>query len=193
MEKNNGGYVTRQLVRASESAFARRRTASIGVSQINVSNILYNRRPVLKTGRIAELHVPVNADAIADPGPVDDRLTLLKFRDIGGALAGAVCHFGIHGVAVQCSDLISSDCMGRAIRRAEAELGALVVRLNGPCGDIDPVLMGSDGALKGMAERLFRGVMEAARSQERDFDTKPQRSYTGGLQRGAGRCVRPRN
>jgi neutral ceramidase len=177
--KEYGDYVARQLVRAAEAGFVRRNTVCAGVSQVNVPNVLYNRRPVLKNGRIAELHAAVDAEAIAERGPVDERLTLLKFRDPDGRLAGAVCHFGIHGVAVQCSELISSDCMGRAIQRAEAEMGAVVVHLNGPCADIDPALMGSDDALETMTERLFRGVMDAAGTAERSLDLKPQRSYPG--------------
>jgi hypothetical protein len=132
---------------------------SITVSSAPISDVLFNRRPLLANGKVAELHQPVADSEVMVPGPVNDRMTLVRFRDRTGKRIGGLCHFGIHGVAVQCSDLISSDCMGRAIQAVEREQEpAVILHLNGACGDIDPKLMGSDEALQLMTERLTEGL-----------------------------------
>jgi hypothetical protein len=153
-----GAFVTERIVQSAVEASNNSAPARLSISKGQVLNALYNRRPVLRNGQIAELHKPVAAGDIADAGPVNDVMTLVKVHADGGRFLGGLCHFGIHGVAVQCSDLISSDCMGRAIQAVEHETDSVLLHLNGPCGDIDPTLMGSDDALEEMTRRLFDGI-----------------------------------
>jgi hypothetical protein len=143
-----------------------------------VEGAVRNRRPLHKSGRIAELHAPLDPADVSDPGPVNDTLTLVEFRDESGTRKGALCHFGIHGVAIQCSELISSDCMGRAIQRVE-EHGGVVLHLNAPCGDIDPVAMGDETALDAMTERLYAGIVDVSQSAGRAVYLAPQQSVAG--------------
>jgi hypothetical protein len=141
-----------------------------------VEDVLYNRRPLLKSGRIAELHAALAPEDVLDPGPVNRTMTLVKFHGMGGALKGALCHFGIHGVAIQCSNLISSDCMGRAIQAVEGELGdrTVFLHLNAPCGDIDPIVMGDECALDTMSRRLQAGISLTLRHSEIEFEMPAQ-------------------
>jgi neutral ceramidase len=173
-----GAYVAERLASAAELASRNRKTLVPAVSRRRVSGVVRNRRPLLKSGHIAELHTESDAGAIADPGLVNDVLTLVKFRDLDGTLVGGFCHFGIHGVSIQCSDLISSDCIGRAIQQFESGTGAssVLLHLNGPCGDIDPVAMGDAAALGQMSQRLFAALQAAADGEEAPLTLTPQKS-----------------
>ena len=155
-----GGFAADRIVQsACEAARRRRGEFHNALSPAPIRDVLFNRRPLLANGKIAELHQPVADAEVVDPGPINDRMTLVSFRDRTGKRIGGLCHFGIHGVAVQCSELISSDCMGRAIQAVEREQEpAVILHLNGACGDIDPKLMGSDEALHLMTERLTEGL-----------------------------------
>jgi hypothetical protein len=182
-----GPFVTERLLQSAIEANLNSVAADVSVSGGTVRDVLYNRRPLLKNGRIPELHRPISNDVLADAGPINDTMTVVKFRAGDGRLVGALCHFGIHGVAVQCSDLISSDCMGRAIQRAEAECGSVFLHLNGACGDIDPVAMGSDEALETMSTRLHAGISAVLNSGEtpiaEPFTAKPQSGHFRAVRR----------
>lgn len=174
-----GRYVSDRIVACVRKAFRNRAALVPAVSRVSVSGVLYNRRPVLKNGSIAELHVPLDPDTVADPGMVNDTMTVLKYRTTEGELAGGLCHFGIHGVTIQCSDLLSSDCMGRAIQTFEAGTGAVMLHLNGACGDIDPAAMGDVAALEATGARLHHALRCAHGAPESPVSTLPQRSLRG--------------
>lgn len=175
-----GAYVAERIVDCALDAYRNREPVTIGLSKEKVPDALYNRRPLLRNGRVAELHVPLDPDTLADSGPIDETLTVVKYRRSNGDLLGALCHFGIHGVAVQCSDLISSDCMGRAIQRVEAERhGLVMLHLNGPCGDIDPVEMGSAAALDAVSGKLHAGIERAITGEEHALLSSPQTAKAG--------------
>ena len=153
-----GAFVSDRLVASAMEAARNSVDATVSICAGRVPGVLYNRRPLLGDGRIAELHAPIS-DSVVDPGPINDTMTIVKFQNQGEELLGGLCHFGIHGVAVQCSELISGDCMGRAIQAAEQAFGdAVLLHLNGPCGDIDPALMGDDRSLDIMTARLTDGI-----------------------------------
>lgn len=186
-----GPYVTERIVQSAIEANLDSVTANVSISAGAVRDVLYNRRPVLKNGRIAELHQPLPKGLLAEEGPVNETMTMVKFRTSGGKLMGALCHFGIHGVAVQCSELISSDCMGRAIQRAETECGAVFLHLNGACGDIDPILMGNDEALETMSTRLYAGIRAILNANEHPTNNSGAAKTHKGSFRAARRPTRP--
>jgi neutral ceramidase len=163
-----GSFVADRIVESAVEADRNGLGTTVSISAGRVGGVLYNRRPLLASGRIAELHAPISPDTVVDAGPVNDTMTIVKFRRADGQFIGGFCHFGIHGVAVQCSELISSDCMGRAIQAAEQTMGNNVVllHLNGPCGDIDPMLMGDDQSLDIMTSRLAEGMQAVANAPE---------------------------
>ncbi len=170
-----GTFVADRIVASAVEAARNSVDATVSICAGRVPGVLYNRRPLLANGRIAELHAPIS-DSVVDPGPINDTMTILKFQNQGGELLGGLCHFGIHGVAVQCSELISGDCMGRAIQAAEQAFGNVVLlHLNGPCGDIDPALMGDDRSLDIMTARLTEGIFAVASKESRPvFTTEPR-------------------
>ncbi|HMJ63430.1 MAG TPA: neutral/alkaline non-lysosomal ceramidase N-terminal domain-containing protein [Bryobacteraceae bacterium] len=163
-----GSFVADRIVHSAMKADRNGVNATVSVCAGAVRDVLYNRRPLLSNGRVAELHVPATPGSVVDAGPVNDTMTIVKFRRDDGQFIGGFCHFGIHGVAVQCSDLLSSDCMGRAIQAVEREAGndLVLLHLNGPCGDIDPILMGDDKSLDIMTSDLADGIREVANEKE---------------------------
>jgi neutral ceramidase len=166
--------------------------AAISVCTGRVRDVLYNRRPLLTNGRVAELHVPAEPESVADAGLVNDVMTIVKFqRD--EEFIGGLCHFGIHGVAVQCSELLSSDCMGRAIQAVEQEAGndLVLLHLNGPCGDIDPILMGDDKSLSSMTRRLADGIREVVNKKEEPLEQLAPVLAFRGVFRALRRGTRP--
>lgn len=186
-----GSFITERIVQSAVEANLNSVAATVSICAARVPDVLYNRRPLLKNGRIPELHQPLSKDQLADPGPVNDTMTIVKFRASDDRLVGGLCHFGIHGVAVQCSELISGDCMGRAIQRAEADCSAVLLHLNGACGDIDPVAMGSDEALDTMSERLHAGIRRVLEADEHATEQPVTATAHTGHFRAARRATRP--
>lgn len=187
-----GSFTADRIAQSAIEADRNSVDATVSISSVPVHDVLYNRRPLLQNGRISELHRPVSKGELADAGLVNDTMTIAKFRGNDGKLLGCLCHFGIHGVAVQCSELISSDCMGRAIQAAEQEMGnrTVLLHLNGACGDIDPVLMGDDHALDTMTRRLHAGIREALDADERPVQTPVAAKALHGTFRAARRSAR---
>ncbi|MCE9614940.1 MAG: hypothetical protein K8T26_11725 [Lentisphaerae bacterium] len=179
--ENYGRTVEDAIVAAARAAWSRQREVAATRHHVPVPGALYNRRPLLQTGRVAELHVALDPACVADPGPLNDTLTLIQFRTPDGALAGAWCHFAIHGVCMQCSPLISSDCMGQAIQRTEADSRgeAIVLFTNGACGDVDPAAMGDAHALERTADLLHQALTAATRSAGLVFPFAPVRCRAG--------------
>lgn len=186
-----GPFVTERIVQSAVEANLTSVAVGAYISAAPVRDVLYNRRPLLKNGRIPELHQPLSKDLLADAGPINDTMTVVKFRASERRLIGGLCHFGIHGVAVQCSELISGDCMGRAIQRAEADCSAVLLHLNGACGDIDPVTMGSDEALETMTTRLYAGIRGTLEAEERSIQPPVTAAARMGHFRAARRATRP--
>ncbi|MFC1451715.1 neutral/alkaline non-lysosomal ceramidase N-terminal domain-containing protein [Verrucomicrobiota bacterium] len=176
-----GRRVEDGIVAAARAAVGRRCEVSASLSESRLPEVLYNRRPLLANGKVAELHVTPDPALIADPGRVDDRLALIQFRDSTGEPVGAWCHFGIHGVCVQCSELISGDCMGRALARVEQEMGdgAAVVFFNGTCGDVDPAAMGHDAALEATAAAMHGALSDLLRRPGPPMTLTPVRCAAG--------------
>ncbi len=174
-----GAFVADRIVASAIKAARNSADTTISICTGRVPRVLYNRRPLLANGRIAELHTPIS-DSVVDPGPINDTMTIVRFQNQGGELLGGLCHFGIHGVAVQCSELISGDCMGRAIQAAEQAFGDVVLlHLNGPCGDIDPALMGDDRSLDIMTTRLIDGIKKVFVGQAGSLQADWQSARSG--------------
>ena len=186
-----GEFVAQRIVQSALDAAGRAVDTFVTIADADVENVLYNRRPLLANGSIAELHRPVSGPNIVDAGPLNKRMTVVNFRDRAGHRIGGLCHFGIHGVAVQCSELVSSDCMGRAIQALEQEESSLVLlHLNGACGDIDPALMGDDHSLDVMTERLSSGLRSVLNAAELPLDRPWPGAASAGIFRAERRCTR---
>lgn len=200
IERNNtrrgveyGSFVAERIVQSVIEADRNAVETTVAVCAGPVHGVLYNRRPLLADGRVGELHAPIQPDVVMDAGPVNDTMTVVTFRREDGQCIGGFCHFGIHGVAVQCSELVSGDCMGRAIRAAEQAMGSDVVllHLNGPCGDIDPIFMGDDRSLEMMTGRLSDGIQAVSSARKEALRSAAPVKTISGTFRALRRETRP--
>ncbi len=156
-----GLFVSGRIVESARVAAASREEGELVRMSAAVEDVICNRRRVLKSGNVAEMFDDIDMADVMDPGPVNRTMTLLKAYASDGRFLGAFCHFGIHLVCVQATELISSDCMGRAIQRIEQEdKGGVVLHLNGACGDINPVAIGGEDDLESIARRLYKALGE---------------------------------
>jgi hypothetical protein len=74
---------------------------------------------------------------VVERGPLDDRLTVLLWRDPAGRSLAAIAHFACHGVAMM-TQAISADIPGAVAARLESRLGAPVLFVQGAAGDVNP-------------------------------------------------------
>lgn len=157
-----GKFVAKQILTSARNAANALEEVVVKISKVKAKNIIFNRRPLLKNGKVAELHTNIDSKLIKDFGIVNEDMTLIKFITLDNHLLGALCHYGIHNVCMQCAGKISSDCMGRAIQRIEKKYDdkIVVLHLNAPCGDIDPIKMGSLKVLHLIESNLYRKIKE---------------------------------
>ncbi len=155
-----GVQVEEAIVKSAELALMKIQPVDVSWSQIQATGIVRNRRPVLKNGQVGVLHSDINNDEIIDPGPLNETMSGLIFKTDAGEILGILIHFGIHGVCIQCSDMISSDAMGRALQTFESSYSdkTSFMHINGPCGEIDPISMGGETELYETQKRLETAI-----------------------------------
>jgi len=89
-------------------------------------------------------------------GVVDRACNVLRFDTTAGEPIGSIINYACHAVALGAYNLsISPDYPGEASCTVERELGGVALFLNGACGNINPIMMGTDPRL---AERIGRAV-----------------------------------
>jgi len=87
-------------------------------------------------------------------GPVDRSLNLLRLEKDSGEVLATVINFATHGTVLGPGNhLVSADWIGAMRAKAEAELGGLVVFLQGATGDMNP-------RLNTMKENAWQAVSE---------------------------------
>jgi hypothetical protein len=120
-----------RIASAVEEAYSSRRGASIAVGVGTVTGIGANRRP---TG-----------------GPVDDRVTVVRFDDEGGQPLATIVNYGCHPTTLGPNNtLYSADYPGVLCRELEQAIGGLVVFTTGPQGDVNPGGYSPEGSMVGV-------------------------------------------
>ena len=164
---------------------------TVSISAVSVGGVLYNRRPLLANGRVAELHAPISPDTVVDAGPVNDTMTIVKFRRDGWPVHRRLLSFRHpwRGRSVLRVDLKRLYGKGDPSRRTGPwGTMSILLHLNGPCGDIDPVLMGDDRSLDIMTNRLTDGIHD--QSQTRAETAAPETHPPLNPYRGTFRALR---
>jgi hypothetical protein len=131
--------VCRQLVDAVCSAFASRAEAVCGAGVGLEDQVAFNRRWRMENGESWSHPRPGNPDIIEAAGPVDPEVGVLGAWDESGRLKGCVVNYACHGTTSPGG--ISADWiyyLEKTIRGALAD-DAVVVFLNGACGDVTQV------------------------------------------------------
>jgi hypothetical protein len=132
-----------RTVEAARSALASLQPATLFQAKVRVPDLTYNRRAVLADGRVS---MALEPDApVIERGPVDDRLTVLLWRNPQGRNVAAALHFACHGVAV-CTQSIGGDIPGELSRRVGDMLGVPCLFLPAAGGDINPLIVSAGRA-----------------------------------------------
>lgn len=136
-------FLSRQTVAAVESALRTLQPVTLYQAILPMPGLTYNRRAVLADGRVSMALEP-DAPAL-ERGPLDDRLTVLLWRDRQGHNVAAALHFACHGVAM-CTQSIGGDIPGQLSQRVGDMLGVPCLFLPGAAGDINPTVVAAGRA-----------------------------------------------
>jgi hypothetical protein len=117
----------------------------VGSGRGHEDRIMENRRLKLKSGRIADVRhayaLPPD-DVVAEVGPVDPQIGILRLDRLDGRTLAVVYNFAIHPIQGVPSGANTADITGFASKVIEDNLsdGAIALFLQGCGGDINPVL-----------------------------------------------------
>ena len=122
--------------------------ARLGWGRVPIRGLAQSRRVKMKDGRVytTRYGVPstwrVQPDLIADHGPVDQDLTVVRVENLAGEVLAVVSNFGCHPSVALMSPNVSGDYAGEAMWALERALGSSAVALftNGTAADVDPTL-----------------------------------------------------
>lgn len=155
---------------------------SIGAGSDNVKGIAFNRRYLLKDGRVITNPWNRTEDIVEVAGPVDDTLSVIKISDKGTEkIKGLIVNFGLHPDTLG-DTLISADWPGMLRAKIKEEYpDAEVLVLNGPSGDInhinpeDPGRRGIEIPLS-IADKLKEKTVSLVEQMD-DIKTSPFKTY----------------
>jgi hypothetical protein len=131
-------------VRAVEQAFANRVSVKTGAGSGHETRIMENRRMRLKDGSQSDVRhaYPTAPDnEIAEVGPVDPEIGILKIERLDGSPLAVVYEFACHPIQGVPGGGNTADYPGFASRAIEETLGddCLAIFVQGCGGDINPI------------------------------------------------------
>jgi neutral ceramidase len=118
-------------------AFKNMKNIKIGVEKSRVEGIAFNRRYLMKDGRVITNPFNQKENIVKSIGPVDDTLYVIGFKE-NENFAGFIINFALHPDTIG-GNLISSDWPGSLRRKIEEEFKTNALILNGPSGDINHI------------------------------------------------------
>jgi len=112
----------------------------IGAGTDRVEGIAFNRRYLIKDGRVITNPWDRVEDIVEVAGPVDDTVAVIKIEDKKtGKIKGIIVNFGLHPDTLG-DNLISADWPGMLRTKIREEFPDVeVLVLNGPSGDINHI------------------------------------------------------
>ena len=152
-----------RMAAAVAEAWSVRREASVAIGVGTVTGIGANRRP--------------------NGGPVDDRVTVVRFDDSDGRPVATLVNYGCHPTTLGPNNtLYSADYPGVLCRELEAAVGGLALFTTGPQGDVNPGGYSPEASMVGIvvpwrtfesAERYGRLLADAATAVHRTLRPAP--------------------
>lgn len=127
--------LTGRSLRAARAALESLQPVRMLSAEIPLPGLTYNRRALLMDGRVSIMPTPDLP--VVQRGPLDERMTVLAWRDQEGKNVAALAHYACHGVAV-LSQGIGSDIPGALAEAIGMELEAPCLFLQGAAGDVNP-------------------------------------------------------
>jgi hypothetical protein len=154
--------------KAARAADAARQSVTLSIGRANVSEWLFNRRPVRPDGAVQSYALPPDPTSLPGGlrfGPVDPTATVLSFRDAGGKSVVTLLHLACHAVSVYPTRKgISADWPGAACRNLKESLGGEVLFIQGCAGDIVPARRGLEASREMGAFIADRAAKAAAQA-----------------------------
>lgn len=137
--------------RAAKEADASRRPVTLSIGRADVSEWLFNRRPVRPDGSVKSTLLPPDPHSLPDGlrfGPVDPTATVLTFRGDDEKPVATLLHVACHAVSVYspANKGISADWPGAACQSLKEAVGGEVLFIQGCAGDIVPARRGLENA-----------------------------------------------
>ncbi|MCM8772891.1 MAG: neutral/alkaline non-lysosomal ceramidase N-terminal domain-containing protein [Candidatus Omnitrophica bacterium] len=142
-------------------AYKNRKEVEMGIGRTKVEGIAFNRRYLMKDGRVITNPFTQKENIIKSVGDVDDTLYVISFRD-KERYTGFILNFALHPDTIG-GNLISADWPGTLREKIEREFKCNVLVLNGPSGDINHINPKDEktrtSEIKNIiAEKLFQGL-----------------------------------
>jgi len=120
-------------------AYENMEEVNIGFGKEEVEEISFNRRYLMKDGRVITNPFNQKEQIVKSAGPIDNSLGIMKITDKKGELKGILINFACHPDTLG-DDLISTDWPGFLREKLEKIFpGTTAITLNGPSGDINHV------------------------------------------------------
>jgi len=131
--------VERELISAVIEANDKRIDAKCGIGSGREDKVAFNRRFLMKNGITCTHPGKCNPDIEKPAGPTDSEVGVIGAWDVEGKLIGCVVNFACHGTTGPGST--SADWIYYLEKTIRSMMGdqAIVVFLNGACGDITQV------------------------------------------------------
>ena len=124
-----------QSISAVRQAMGALEPAKLFTTERRLPGLTYNRRALLPDGRVSI--APIPDLPVVRRGPLDERLTILLFRNMEGRNLVALAHYACHGVAV-LSQRIGGDIPGALATEIGSQLQAPCLFMQNASADVNP-------------------------------------------------------
>jgi len=150
-------------------AFKNMKEVKIGIGKGRVEGIAFNRRYLMKDGRIITNPFNQKENIVKSIGPVDDTLYVIGFKE-NEKFSGFIVNFALHPDTIG-GNLISADWPGCLRRKIEDEFKTNALILNGPSGDINHINPEDENTRTNkikdiIAEKIFNSLKEILKNME---------------------------
>ncbi len=156
-------------------AYKNLKEVEIGIGKTKVEGIAFNRRYLMKDGRVITNPFTQKENIVKSIGEVDDILYAVVFKE-NKKYIGFIINFALHPDTIG-GNLISADWPGALRKKIEDKFESDALILNGPSGDINHIDPSNDRTRTNIfkeviAEKLFEGIKKITENIEfKKYDT----------------------
>ncbi|MGI6355633.1 MAG: hypothetical protein GX937_12825 [Lentisphaerae bacterium] len=184
----NPAYLAELVVGAAQAgitAWRQRQPATLATGSHDCPGWAFNRRWLGKDGKHHTNPGKCNPDMLHPAGPADPEVAVIAVRDLDGNLLGMIANFTCHSTILSQSEF-SPDYCGYWEKQLQARYGesAILVFLNGACGDINQIDFSVNSKRESgpeHAEKMAAALADAADNAiaGKSFDPAPVLSWAG--------------